>query len=168
MVTLSGITRALESCLKDGGVGAAIREYPPEYKKRYDAPVLCVGLKNGAGALSGFAEYLGEKFDPETNGYNEIYGKRIDLTFGLHIFSPKADAYGALGCLAVFAEVAGALSNLPSGLKVREIVCGETKFDLEVNMFHCEIELFCTACMYAVKKEDTEYLDFVLKGVLVN
>lgn len=158
------IRQALKDTLTENGVSAAICEYPYGGKGRYTRPILTVGLKNGMGSPSGFKEYLGEISHDETGLVREIYGQKLDVTFGLHIYSPQSEEQGAAGCAKLLSEIAGALENLPGGLKVKELNWGETDFDAKLGMFHCETELKCTAYLYAEMTEEGEFLDFELKG----
>lgn len=166
MAELDSILSAVCDTLESKKISAAISRYPYGGKKQHEAPVVTVGLKSGSTAPSGFAEYMGQRYDRVTDTYNEIYGKRLDMSFAIDIYSPKSQAYGAGRCLEIFGEIAEACSSLPSGIRVKEILCGETKYDTAVNMFCCQAELKFTAFLYAEQTGDAEFLDFVLKGVL--
>ena len=165
MAALNTITAAVRDSFTSSGIEAAICEYPAGEKMRYDKPVLSIGVKSGSGVSSGFSEYMGERYDIESDTYSELYGKRLEIVLGVHIYSPRVP-HGAAGCISVFSEIAAATGNFPLSLRVREISCGETEFDTVTGMFHCLVELKCLAYMYAVKTDDTELLDFKLKGVL--
>ena len=168
MAELDAITSIVRDTLVAGGFQAAICDYPFGGKMRHETPVVSVGIKSGSGVAAGFAEYLGQQYDSENDTYNELFGKKLDVVIGLHIYSPKSESFGADGCLSVFSEAASILSKLPGGLRIREITCGETEYDAAIGMFHCPVDLKCTAFMYAIKKEENDILDFTLKGVLVN
>lgn len=166
MSSFEKVRQALRDALIENGVSAAVCEYPFAAKGRYTQPVLTVGLKNGTGGPSGFKEYLGEKTDGDTGLVREIYGQRLDVTFGLHIYSPQSADHGAVGCAALLGEVASALEDLPEGLKIKEFIWGETEVDQKLGMFHCETELKCTAFLYAEMSDDGEFSDFELKGTV--
>ena len=166
MAELDTVITAICDTLEKEKISAAIARYPYGGKERHEAPIVTVGLKSGSAAPSGFAEYMGQRYDSTTDTYNEIYGKRLDMALAIAIYSPKSQEYGAGACLQIFGEIAEACTSLPDGIRVKEIVCGETKFNTDVCMFCCEAELRLTAFLYAEQKEDTEFLDFVLRGVL--
>ena len=167
MAELESIAAAVRDALLSEGVGAALCEYPSGAKLRYTEPVVAVGIKKGSAVSPGFAEYMGELTDASTGASSELYGKRFDVTVSLGIYSPKGGAFGAQGCVDTFSAVAAALGAMPSGLRVRELSCGETRFDGATGMFLCNAEMKCTAFMYAVRSDEREILDFTLRGTMI-
>lgn len=163
-VVISGVCAAL----KAAGVPAAVTSFPFGGKKRHTKPIAAVSVKSGSAISSGFAEYLGEYLDVETGGYYELYGKRLELTVGIGIYSPPDEQHGAIACPKLFSDIAAAVTRLPAGLRVKEISCTETRFDEDVGLFLCEAELSCAAHLYARAEEEGEFLDFRLKGEVVN
>jgi len=166
MAELDTITTAVRDALAAEVAGAVICEYPYGKKLRHDCPVVAVGIKSGSGISSGFAEYMGEFYDAQRDTYSELYGKRMELSLGVFIYSPKNQAYGAGACMTVFGQIAAAISTMPSGLRVHELTCGETRFDAETGMFLCQAELRCTAFMYASRTCEEEFLSFTLRGAV--
>ena len=113
---LDTIISAVCNTLITGGISAAISQSPIRAKMRHSSPVVTVGLKGGENISCGFAEYMGMRFDEDTSQFIETYGKRMEMSLALHIYSPKAQEYGAEGCLAVFSERGQLLPQI-SGIK---------------------------------------------------
>ncbi len=163
MAELEKAAAALRDTLKKAGINA-VAAMPWGGKRRFTEPVAAVWVKNGSGTDAGFSGYLGRELDSESGLWQEIYGKRLDIDFNLYIYSPDDGKYGAQGCMEVFGDAAEALGGLPSGLKLRRISCGETRYDRDTGMFRLEAEIECRAFMYAVGSDSGEITDFNLKG----
>ena len=149
MTELERIREAMTAFLKGEGV-AALTAWPGEDLERPGGP-------------GGFQDYLGERYDAGTGHWQELYGKRLQVTFGLDLYAPEGA--GAAGMQAAFDALAGALSGGgPPGLRVKEFSRGETSFDQALGLFHCPAEAVCTAYLYAVAEEGGAFLDFVVKG----
>lgn len=168
MAELDTVISAVCSGLRDGGVSAVISQNPFGGKKRHLRPIVTVGLKSGSVISSGLKEYLGMQYDVTTDTYSEIFGKKLELSLGLSMWSPKTGDQGHEKCLTLFSQVADALGSLPESLKVRELSCGETVYDPTAEMFRCDAELKLEAYLIAESTDDTQFLDFKLKGVLTN
>lgn len=168
MAELDSIINAVCEAFEKSGLSAAILKYPSSLRKHYDVPVAAFGIKNGTGVSSGFAEYMGLRYDGEKDVYFELYGKRMELTLGISIYSPKNAKFGSGKCFEIFEEMTAAITKLPSGIRVKEMTCGETKYSTEEEMFKLETTISCTAFLYAEREDSsTEFLDFRVKGVQV-
>lgn len=168
MAELDSVIAAVCQGLRNGGVSAVISQNPFGGKKRHTNPIVTVGLKTGTAVSCGFAEYLGMCYNAEKDTYNELYGKKMDISMGLSLWSPKTEEHGHEKCLALFSQVVEALKTLPSSLKVKELSCGETSFDTTAEMFRCDAELKLSAFFTAESTDDSQFLDFKLKGVLMD
>lgn len=166
MTEIESVISCVCSALENTQAAEVLTAFPQGGKKRYTTPVIAVGLRCGESASAGFAEYLGERHDVNSGAYCEIYGKRLELTLGVDIYSPKESGAGA--CLQTAAKVMAALPDLPNGVRVKKFSCGETVFDPAAGMFLLRAEMPCTCFMYADKTGDEELLDFTLRGVLKN
>lgn len=166
MAELDKIMELVRDTLADDNTDAFVCGYPAGMKKRREKPVVAVYMKGGSGIPPGFYEYMGMRYNPDLDDYTELYGKKLDLTLGLYIYSPKIPEFGADACMAVLRRILERLSAIPGCLKVKEIQCGETMYDDKTDMFLCPAELKCTAFMYAEKQDDGEILDFILRGVI--
>lgn len=166
-MSITGLDRVREGLtkfLEERGIHA-VTAWPEESRKRHGAPVVAVSLQEVRSGGSGFQNYLGERYNPESRQWEELYGKKLDLTFGLHIYGGREG--GAAGCAAGFDALAGALSaGEPKGLRLGSLSCGETAFDQETGMFLCPAKLEAAAWLYAAARENGgELLDFEVRGV---
>lgn len=166
MAEIDTVIGAVCDALCEYGVPAVMTAYPSSARERFTSPVATVGLGGGSGVSSGFSEYMGIRFDEVKQTYAEVYGKRLELTLSVGIWSPKDAEYGAAACHAIFGDLVAALPALPNGIRVRELTCGETRFDRSAGMFRLGAELKLTAFLYAEKTDDAEILDFTLRGTV--
>lgn len=167
MAEIDSIISAVCSVLSEKTGNTSVKIFPAGAKKRYEDPVITVGLKAGSGVSAGFAEYLGERYDERTSSYFETYGKRLELTLGIDVYSPNNSNFGADKCLEIVSVIMGAVPEFQSGIRVKKITCGETGFDMSTGMFLCPVEMECTCVFYAEKLDDEELTAFRLRGEMV-
>lgn len=162
---LEQVKQAVIQALEQAGA-RAIAAFSPGWARRYDTPVVAVGLRTGESRGTAMGNYLGQQVDPATNLTREIYGAQLELTLSLDIYSPAAA--GAAGCdetLPLLHQVM--LEKLPSGLKPLELRWEETGWDESSGMFLRRGSLLCSACFLAAATEEGGPLtDFILKGVM--
>ncbi len=144
----------------------AVREFPAAALDRASGPVVCVGLRSNTLLSAGCGDYMGEQTDGN-GAVSEVYGMRMESVLALDVYSPDDGANGAAGCVNAFALIAAALPTLPSGLRVKELKCGETDLDGETGMFLCRVSLACRAFLTRSENADAgEFTDFVLRGAI--
>lgn len=125
--------------------------------------VVCVSLRGCEGGPSGFQDYLGEQYDPESGLWRETYGCRAEITFGLDIRAPRSG--GEAACAALFSRMAQVLAlGGPEGVRLREISCGETDFCQEEGLFLCPVRAVGTVLLTAAVEENGAFGDFTVKG----
>ena len=162
MTGLDKIRESMTEFLVTQGL-TAITAWPAEEKKRWDEPVVAVSVRACDGGPGGFQDYLGERYDEASGSWQELYGRKVRVVFGLDVYAPGES--GAGGCQAAFDHLAGALSGAgPDGLRVKEISRGEVRFDQALGLFVCPAEAVCEAYLYAMAEEGGAFLDFVVKG----
>lgn len=162
MTGLDKIRECMCQCLTQAGIHA-VTAWSREEKKRYTGPVAAVSLRACQGGPGGFQDYLGERFNSDSQRWEEVYGKRARLTFGLDIYSDSRD--GAADCQSAFDAMVEALSEgLPSGLNLESLSRGESVYDKETGLFCCNVEAVCGAYLYAVADEDGVFADFEVRG----
>ena len=166
MSELESIISAVCSWLEGLKIRAAAA-YIPGASKRHAAPIVTVGLQTGAAMSCGQVDYLGIKTD-ETGASRELYAKRVELTLGLDIWAPRTENGGAQACADLFGTMAAQIPTLPSGIRVREITCGETRFDETAGMYLCPASMTTAVYLYAEADEYGIFTDFYVKGVLKN
>lgn len=110
--------------LRQQGVDA-VCAYPEERRRQRSGPVAAVSLRACQGGPGGFRDYLGERYDESTGQWQELYGRRVTLTFGLDLYGESAgELQTAYDRMAEPFQWEG-----PAGLALRELSCGETEFD---------------------------------------
>ena len=82
------VREQMAAFLRQQGVDA-VCAYPEERRRQRSGPVAAVSLRACQGGPGGFRDYLGERYDESTGQWQELYGRRVTLTFGL-------DLYGAV------------------------------------------------------------------------
>lgn len=162
---LEQVRAAVAAAVEKAGV-QAVTAFSGDWAKKYDQPVVAVGLRTGESRGGALGSYLGRRLDPADQSCQEVYGLRMDLTLSVDIYAP-AQA-GAAGCdSALEALHQAALRYLPSGLKPRELRWEETAWDGDTAMFLRRGSLTCDAYFTATVSEEGMLLsDFILKGVV--
>ena len=112
------------------------------------------------GRAGGFRDYLGERYDESTGQWQELYGRRVTLTFGLDLYGESAgELQTAYDRMAEAFQWEG-----PAGLALRELSCGETEFDRAAGLYRRAVTAVCQGYLYAVADEGGTFLDFVVRG----
>lgn len=138
--------------------------WPAENRPKLGSPVISVSLRGCESAPAGFSGYLGERLNPDTQQWEERYGKTVTLTFGL-------DLYAAPGTDPAALEQTGAalaracLPPGPKGLAVGAFSCGQTDYDRQARLLKRPAQLVCTALLVSGSaQEQGEFLDFEIRG----
>ena len=162
------IVGALAEALSESGVRAR-GSFPLSRMDLKDGAVVCVSVRSSVMLSSGMGDYLGRAVDSQGNDCGELYGLKLELSVGLDIYAPAGRERGAGECLLCYERVSRALTELPSGLKMRELRCGEAQPDGITEGYKCPVELLCTAHIVGQTDGDSGgFLDFILKGVVKN
>ena len=123
------------------------------------------------GAVGGFPagerapghDRLAERYDKEREQWVEVYGQKVQFTFGLDLYAPPKLGEGAMQ--AALDQLAGACAGAgPEGLDIREFSCGETGYDRDSRLLKRPAQAVCTACLYAVTEPGGAFLDFEVRG----
>ncbi len=159
---LNAVLNAVTACLNAGGL-RAVRDFPGSALDRDAGPVVCVSLRSNKLLSAGAGDYMGEQ--SAGGEVSSVYGFRMEPVIALDIFAPGGG--GASACAAAADSAAECLSELPSGLKLRALCCGETVYDQATEMFRCPLEIHAAA--FLTRQEDAvtgEFTDFHLRGVI--
>ena len=144
------------------GVNAALA-FPGELRPRLQQPLAVISLRACQAAPSGFQDYLGERFNQEAQRWEELYGRKIQLTFGLDLYAPPH--LGEAAIESAFETLSLALSQGgPDCLSIQEFSCGETGYDTAQRLFKRSVQALCTAYLYAVTDSGGTFLDFEIRG----
>ena len=165
---MNGLDRVRE-CMAEflAGQGVeAITAWSDTSRKNADGAVCAVSLRKCQNLGAGFCDYRGERFNQDTGNWEELYGRRVRLTFGLDLYAPAGHTAGESAIRAAFDTLSAALqSGGPVGLKLEEFSCRETGFDRAEGRYLCPVEAVYQAFLYAVADEGGTFLDFEVKGV---
>ena len=160
---LEKIRQIMADYLNGQGV-PAVTAWPMNPRQERKGPVAVVSLQGCKAGPACFQNYLGERFDEETGRWEERYGKRVQLTFGLDLYAPeRGDGEGLQGA---FDTLAGALlMGGPEGLELLEFSCGATAWDSENRRLNRTVEAVCAGWLCAVTDGGGGFTDFELRGV---
>lgn len=162
-VGLEHIRRQMADYLNAHGVPAAL-SWPGTPREERGGPVVLVSLRGCRAGPAGFHNYMGERFNPDTGHWEEVYGRKAELTFGLDLYAPEQGDGEALQ--TAFDALAGALLlGGPEGMELQEFSCGQTVRDGENRRLKRPVEAVCTAYLCAVSRAGGEFVDFELRGV---
>ena len=141
----------------------AVCAYPDQRRLRRTGAVAAVSLRACQGGPGGFQDYLGERYDQESGRWQELYGRKMMLTFGLDLYAPQPG--GGAEIQTAFDRMAQALrQDGPPGLRLVAPSCGETEFDQEAGLYRRSVEAACQGYLYAVTEGDGAFLDFIVRG----
>lgn len=161
---LEKIRRQMADYLNGQGV-KAVTAWPGEPRQERTEPVVVVSLKGCRAGPAGFQNYLGQRFDEKNGRWEERYGRKAELTFGLDIYTPQSGDGEAVQ--RAFDQLAGALIlGGPEGMNVDSFSCGQTAWDSESRRLKRPVEAVCSAYLCAVTDAGGAFVDFELRGVM--
>ncbi len=159
---LERIRERMAEYLSGCGV-AATAAWPAQERLRQEGVVAAVTLRGCQAGPAGFQSYLGERYNQETQQWEELYGRKVHLTFGLDLYAPpgggEAPLQAALDTMAQACAGAG-----PEGFHLEEFSSGETVYDSGGRLLRKPAQAVCTVYLYAVTQPDGAFLDFEIRG----
>lgn len=161
-IGVEGIRERMRDYLAGQGVNA-VTAWPSEPRRETDRPVVVVSLRECREEPAGFQNYLGERYDREKGLWEECYGKKAVITFGLDLYAPAWEDGRSLQT-ALDGLLEALTGDGPAGLAVQEVVCGETEYDRAARLQVQKVRAVCIACLYAVERPGEGFLDFELRG----
>lgn len=157
-----GIPAAVTEFLTGRGVPARMG-WSGEARGAVAAPLVLVTLRSYETLPGGFSHYLGERYNEDTAAWEECYGRKVAVELGLDLVAPEKCGQEQLGRL--MEQLAGALAvEAPEGLQMEGITCGEPGWDEKQRCLRQQVTAKCTAWLLAVRREETAFLDFELRG----
>lgn len=162
MGEVAAVCSAVRDWLEEQGIDCVLG-WPGGVRGALTAPILSLQVREYGICDSGQINYLGERYDEEIANWVECYGKKLELELALVVYAPET---------ASGEELQGAIDRLtgafarssPAGTKVGKITCGPTVRDEENRCLKRENRVELTAWLVAQREEDTEFLDFELRG----
>ena len=159
---LERIREKMADYLNRQGVDAAAA-WPDRERLRWDRAVAAVTLRGCQAGPAGFQSYLGERYNQETGQWEELYGRKAALTFGLDLYAPAGAGEGvlqtALDALALACAGAG-----PEGFTLQTFSSGETVYDREERLLRKPVQAVCTVFLYGTAEPGGTFLDFTIRG----
>lgn len=153
------LRRSLAEYLKENGL-EAVTAWGGQERLRAGDAVAAVSLRDYEGGAPGFQDYLGERYDEKTGRWVELYGKKVELTFGLDLYAGTAQ-----GIQEGLDLLVGALGKGgPAGLRPVAFSAGETSYRTGAKQFCCPVQVKFEAWSYAETAEDGAFLDFTVRG----
>ena len=157
------IRAAAAALLTAGGV-PAVEAWPAGDRPELREVTAAVTFRRWESGPGGFCHYLGERQDPETGAWREVYGRRATVALGLDLYAPPHLGEG--GCRAAFDRLCAALSagEIP-GLRLQEFSCGEVTFEEDSGLFRCPVEAVYSLFLQTAAEEGGDFLSFEVKGL---
>lgn len=163
-VALDAIRERMADYLNAQGV-EAVTAWPEQARTRRAGPVAVVSLRACQAGPAGFQDYLGERYNEKTGLWEELYGRKAVLTFGLDLYAPAegdgADLQAAFDALAAALALGG-----PEGLTVQEFSCGETAYDGQARLRKRPVQAVCQTYLCTAAQPGEAFLEFELRGGL--
>ena len=161
---LDGLRERLAAFLREKGL-RAMTDWPAEPREQLDGPVAVVSLRGCQAGPAGFQHYLGERYDKEREQWVEVYGQKVQFTFGLDLYAPPKLGEGAIQ--AALDQLAGACAGAgPEGLDIREFSCGETEHDSKARLLRRSVRAVCVVCLTGEKEPAAAFSEIEVRGGL--
>jgi len=143
----------------------ALAAWSEEERQELTEPTVVLSLRSCKAGPAGFQDYLGERYNGETGLWEELYGRKAALTFGLDLYAPARCGEEAMQ--EAFDKLAAALTRGgPEGLKVQEYSCGESEYDSRARLRKRAAQAVCSVYLCAAAQPGEAFLDFELRGGL--
>lgn len=161
---LEQVRQIMADYLNSRGV-AAVTAWGAGPRQERTEPVVVVSLQGCRVEPAGFQDYLGERYDEERDRWEERYGRKARITFGLDIYAgEKGDGQGVQEAFDALAEAL--LLDAPEGLTVEEFSCGQTGYDGDSRRLKRPVQAVCAAYLCATAHNGGAFTEFELRGVL--
>lgn len=105
---LENIREQMVDYLKEQGV-QAFAAWPAGERPVQEGALVVVSLRGCQAGPAGFQHYLGERYDERTGLWQELYGRKAALTFGLDLYAPRGQ--GDVGIQTAFDQVVQAFAQ---------------------------------------------------------
>lgn len=153
------LRRALAGFLRENGL-EAVEAWNGEKRPRPGKAMAAVSLRGLESGGAGFQNYLGERYDEQSGQWEERYGKRVELTFGLDLYAASArEVQEGIDTLRDALDREG-----PQGMKAVEFSAGETAYEADSRRYMCPARAKFQVWAVAAVREDGTFLDFEVKG----
>lgn len=122
--------------------------------------VAVVSLRGLKSEGAGLQNYLGETYNASTGQWEERYGRKVELTFGLDLYAATAEEVQAgVDALREILDGEG-----PEGLACGNLTVGETGYRQGDRRYYCPAQAVFQVWAVATAGEDGTFLDFTVRG----
>lgn len=161
-MTLDEVQSELAAMLNRNGI-EAISAWPEGRRTDSDGPVVLVSLEKLTCVPTGMQDYLGQRLDEDTGQWQDVHGRRAQLTFALDILAQPH--VGAQPCRQVLDRLACCVQmENPTGLSFRELSGEEQKYDEKEGLMRLRCRLKYEGWLCTAGDEAGTFLDFTLRG----
>lgn len=162
MAGMERVRERMAEYLRQRGVEAETA-WSDQPRTEKQSPVTVVSLRSCEAGAAGFQDYLGERYNEETGLWEELYGKRAELTLGLDLYAGRGTDGAELQ--RAFDALTDALAQGgPAGMEVRSFSCGETEYDQRAGRMKRSAQAVCEVWLYAAVWPEGEFLEFEVRG----
>jgi len=159
MKDTGALRQALAEYLRENGLDA-VTAWSGERRFRAGRALAAVSLRGMESGASGFQDYLGEWYDEDLGEWREVYGKRVELTFGLDLSAASAqEVQTGVDLLGEALSRGG-----PGGLRPVGFSVGETAYREEDGRYFCPVRARFAAWAAADGEAGGTFVDFVVRG----
>ena len=156
------LIEALIAALEQAG-RRAVKAFPQGLMPHLEKPVTAVGIAE-AKSVDGPYAYLGMQED-KNGALRALYGKTLETEAVLEVYCPRS--LGGRACMEEAERVAALLGAPLGAVQIGSFTVGPCAYDALSDCFRCALTAKSRAYLYAAANEDeTEFTDFILKGVL--
>lgn len=164
---IDSVLNEVVSALKYQGVQTS-KSFSERNSNARHSPCAIVSCNKAVCESSGFGQYLGIRKGSGGESDVELYGKKVDCDVMISVYSPFGEKYGAEFCTHYAENVRCAINALPNGIRISKFEFSDVFVDPEVSAYCMKCVLHCNCYFVAERYDDTEFLDYVLKGTVVN
>ena len=161
---LERIREKLADHLRKQGVPAAAA-WPVREREKLTGAVAAVSLRGCSAGPSGFQDYLGERYDADSGQWQELYGRKAELTLGLDLYAPE-ETEGAAMETALFRLARALVRGGPEGVSIREFSCGETEHDSKARLLRRSVRAVCVVCLTGEEEPAAAFSEIEVRGGL--
>lgn len=159
---LNALRGSVVTLLEEYGL-CAVTAMESSARKSRDCPVAAVSLSKVVCAAGGFKDYLGLRHNRDTGLEDEVYGKAVEITLGLDLYTPRNG--GESACQQAFGVMAEALScHGAGGLSVTELRSGSVEFLERDGLYRLPVSCTCKGWLVAAVDSSGTFVDFEVKG----
>ena len=163
MAGLDEIRECMAAFLTEQGLDA-VTAWPERRRTQREGAAGAGAPRPRGGGPARCRGFPGGGESPGDGRWEELYGRRVKITFGLDLYAAQSSG-GAAAVDRALDTLSAALSGPgPDGLSILEFSAGETQFQEDSQLYHCPVEAVCQARLYAVADEGGAFLDFEIRG----